>query len=486
MPPILNLTVDLIPISELNLNEFDLSTTEYLNDLGISTSPKRVKLLAMIYLGVLFCLGIHVEWKRLESTSNMMESTPTSILLKETENNDDNLNMMSKVGTDRVHNILTLGGSNTWGSKLEERRDAFPHVLNYLKQHKVTNRAIEASGSFYPSICIESFLKNSDDNNDDTEYDVILMEFSMSGFHNFDILIKRLQYRFPNAVFVYVHLYSLRAATTQEPAGSLIWKNKDLTLPGVAVQILFDEIGGYVYSLPSPSDPNSIKDFFTEEMTHLSEVGHFQVGEDLAKLLENVYIGTKEAHEFDNFDHQWGYGDECKNWFVSGKLPNEFKYHNAKMKHIDYKDPTDAPRKSKSRNVLEFHNAKAKAKPHSHSKSSATITMRHHLNIKEPVPVFFSFVVPANQNIKVAITMSDGISDKTVVLESTPSPHMVVEIQEVGLAKQGKNIVRIELLEDTQSFQLVGIAFYGFRFHRGLPMKRMHNTIIIDNADASL
>ena len=356
-------------------------------------------------------------------------------------------------------NILTLGGSVTWGADLESEEEAYPHIIYKLGNHKVTNKAIQASSSFYPSICLESLMKG-----DDTNYDIIVLEFSLGGFKNFDTLVKRLQYRYPHASLVYVHLYSLRNAVTSMN-GNIDWSHKELTVPGVAIQGLFHDIGGYIYSLPAPDDPSLALPLFTAEKSHLSVKGHRQVGEDLSKLIENFNFGTPAPHKHQHFENNWGYGDECTNWFISGHIPYNFR--GGRKKQISFQSPSGLNKIGNGGSVLEFK-----------EKGNNSITIRNNLKARGDVPVFFSYVIPAHEKFDVDITMNGS----TMTLQEKSAPFPRIEMAEVGMASAGLNPVNIKLKNGTEVFHLVGVAFYGFRYHQDLPMKKMHNTIEIKDA----
>lgn len=433
-----------------NINYGFAETADKITAYGINVKPKKLQFIFFSYLALLFCLG--ALWEHTNSAS--VPRDPSYQVNKLNKSND------------RPYNILTLGGSVTWGAKLENELAGYPHLINKLGNHKITNKAIETTSAFYPSICIESLMRG-----DNEEYDIIIFEFSLSGSRHLDMLVKRLQYRFPHAIFIYVHLYSLRAASVlNKKDDTMVWTNKELTEPGIGLQSLVKEIGGYIYNLPAPNDPREALPWFTPEMTHLSAQGHEQVAQDLTKLFNNVNVGTPVEHKHQSFDNKWGYGDECLNWFTSGKVP--FAYRGGIERKIPFRDPTDSKEITPAiRNVLEFKRME-----------SSSITVRNNLKTKTTVPVFFSYVLPAQTKLEVDIT----IGGKTMTLESRISPYTVVEITEVGEATDGMNMITINVKESTEVFQLVGVAFYGFRHHVGLPFKKMHNTIEFQDASQLL
>lgn len=117
---------------------------------------------------------------------------------------------------DRPIQILALGGSVTWGATLANRYDAYPWLLGKAFNNNlltldnsadftayVDNKAMRATGADYPSICLESIVSPT------KSYDIILFDFVMNGTNGFPLLIKRLRERYPKAILIYVHIWSL-------------------------------------------------------------------------------------------------------------------------------------------------------------------------------------------------------------------------------------------------------------------------------------
>jgi hypothetical protein len=117
---------------------------------------------------------------------------------------------------ERPIQILALGGSVTWGATLPNRYDAYPWLLgkafnsNLLTlgnavdfKAYVDNKAMRATGADYPSICLESIVSPT------KSYDIILFDFVMNGTNGFPLLIQRLRERYPKAILIYVHIWSL-------------------------------------------------------------------------------------------------------------------------------------------------------------------------------------------------------------------------------------------------------------------------------------
>ena len=62
----------------------------------------------------------------------------------------------SKVSKSRSIRILSLGGSITYGSKLESRQKSYPYGI--FKEAIVANIAMRATGPEYSSKCIQSMV----------------------------------------------------------------------------------------------------------------------------------------------------------------------------------------------------------------------------------------------------------------------------------------------------------------------------------------
>lgn len=61
-------------------------------------------------------------------------------------------------GTRAPLNILALGGSQTWGARLNNRHDAYPWLIGQPFPDHVDNLATRATGADYPSVCLESMI----------------------------------------------------------------------------------------------------------------------------------------------------------------------------------------------------------------------------------------------------------------------------------------------------------------------------------------
>mmetsp|Transcript_16658 Transcript_16658/g.20361 ORF Transcript_16658/g.20361 Transcript_16658/m.20361 type:complete len:495 (-) Transcript_16658:155-1639(-) len=221
---------------------------------------------------------------------------------------------------DRKLNVLTLGGSVTWGASIDDRNDAFPFLLHKNEKLLVTNLAIRATGSYYPAQCISSMLRDREEANVDSNFDVIIFEFSINGLHGFELLFKRLKERFPNALMIYIDLYSMRSGA---------WPSYD-------ERTVVKEGGGFVYRFPNKGDPTENFDFrnefintkddvpeevmnlYADDNHHLGVLGHALVEEKIVELMLNHGDFSTESPPLGS----WLGGDRCISWFEDGKIPD--------------------------------------------------------------------------------------------------------------------------------------------------------------------
>jgi hypothetical protein len=259
--------------------------------------------------------------------------------------------------------ILAFGGSVTWGATLENRHtQAYPWLLGGdLSVDYVDNEAMRATGADYPSLCLESIIhgaegssaspgtrKGDGSNGQDEQeknYDVILFDFVLNGTDGFPLLLERLSERFPEAIIVYVHIWSiLRMAKDKDTHQNAIqaqfdltrnwvWKSNDTfglghnTCPrevcsSQVMEQLVRDAGGYVWKMPLPETPSIAleKGWFSSDWHHLSAVGHEMVAtklltEVLSPIRDQIFKAPKALGSF-------GLGDQCYNWFQSGDLSN--------------------------------------------------------------------------------------------------------------------------------------------------------------------
>lgn len=303
-----------------------------------------MKALAPVFFCLILLASILSSSARLKRRVQVDVNSTLHIVNESTEDKSD--------GEEEGFNILTLGGSVTWGSKLESRRSAWPFQIETLGPHRVTNHALRATGSFYPALCLQSILEG-----DDTEYDVIALEFSINGAQAFDWLVKRLRSRYPYAIIIYVHLFTLKD-NIMDPLGKTpndrglignlekrsinwFWKKSRPDINKVAPQVIDAERYDmdYVY-FPIPDTPADAFKWYEMDAHHLNPVGHNIVAKSVLRLAESILPPEKS-----DIVGTWGLGDFCDNWFSDGEI--ELQYTGGKIESL----PGD---KYKDKYTLEF------------------------------------------------------------------------------------------------------------------------------------
>jgi len=209
----------------------------------------------------------------------------------------------------RALNILTLGGSITWGAQVT---DPYPTLLQF-EGHNVTNLAVRGHGSDYPARCIYSMLHDYRDGSKqfdpDESFDVVILEFSVNGMIHFDLLLRRLKDRYPDALFIYVDLNSL----INLPA----LRDSELTK-------IVDSVDGNFFSFPKPKsldNPNEMKFFerlYANDKHHLNDRGHSIVTSNVLQIISKANI--PDRHTLGS----WHGGDTCNSIFQTGRTLFDF------------------------------------------------------------------------------------------------------------------------------------------------------------------
>ena len=217
----------------------------------------------------------------------------------------------------RQLNILTLGGSVTWGAWLDDRKDAYPFRLQNEYGHKVLNLAIRGTGADYPAQCITSMMlkeSKNDDLDEDVPFDVIIFEFSINGLWGFPLLFERLQERYPDALFVYVDYFTLNGRGGFDSTDT---------------RKLIKDSGGKVYYFGNTGDATAEYNFreefdrvnpkddarqlFADDGHHASSLGHNLIATKLVDIIDQQDFPT------DPRLGSWLGGDKCTSWYDNGK-----------------------------------------------------------------------------------------------------------------------------------------------------------------------
>jgi hypothetical protein len=266
----------------------------------------------------------------------------------------------------RNKNILTLGGSTTWGSKLDSRFSAYPYLIPTLlgPTWRSYNLAVRATDASYASQCIESMIREGVKNAEDIEFDIILLEYSLNGLDGMPLLLQRLRRRFPKAIIIYVHLWSLRMSVDDAVTGAkprdelsrgLPFKEADVNINNMladptakwvwaplmkqdsediarSAEQQMNAVGGHIYQVPMPESLQITFDehWFGPDYHHLSSQGHAMVANHLAKMLrDESIVGSPKRFDIhgiplapDEGIGSWGEGDQCYSWYETGTHPD--------------------------------------------------------------------------------------------------------------------------------------------------------------------
>lgn len=226
-----------------------------------------------------------------------------------------------------LNNVLTFGGSTTWGAMLENRNDAFPSLLaREAFVGRSDNLAIRASSAVWPSQCLQSMV--SEQGTADLDYNVVLFEFSVNGLMGLHLLLQRIRNRYPRALLIYIDLYSNR-----RPGWSNCLNEKCRMNPSKqeVLEGLIGSFGGYTISLPRPKNPLKFDDilhYFANDMHHLGPEGHQWVAHEVLSLMS--LHGKSTIGKQGN----WFEGDVCGNWFDSGIISPHIQLQGGNMTHF--------------------------------------------------------------------------------------------------------------------------------------------------------
>jgi len=389
----------------------------------------------------------------------------------------------TQVADSKYHlNILALGGSVTWGAHLHQRNESYPYVIQKLYEQvlgndvdvTVDNMAIRATGSDYPSLCLQSMIDEANPNEPEKSYDLILLEFVLNGTDGFPQLLKRLRLRYPDAVIVFIELWSLMTMIHEEgtrkrvhhlgkdPNVKWTWRSRNAdresgkecgrevcSLSGI--KTLVANVGGYVYELVRPENPAFAienKWFSDRDWHHLSAVGHEVLAKDLLHALEGKQ--NNDMFKKEKRVGTWGMGDQCYNWFLSGKVAID--YEGAVMQNL-------------LANTF-FSNMTAKWTMQFDPISGGWIEFESQYSI--PVPVGLGYmsrkepdnypVVKVSMNGKDPVVVDPKINKVSWVF---PEAHVTVFAQ-LGLASPGRNRITIRPTElKSDPFRVVGVYLCG-------------------------
>jgi hypothetical protein len=371
----------------------------------------------------------------------------------------------------RPINILAFGGSVTWGATLEDRHLAYPWMLGTPYVDHVDNMAMRATGADYPSLCLESIIPDAANKN----YDVILFDFVMNGTDGFPLLLKRLRERFPDAIIMYVHIWSLvnlaiDPATGEnprqanyDPSRNWQWTSED-TFNGHGgasndcgreicsseeMERLVTDAGGYIWKMRLPETPLLAIDagWFSDDWHHMSATGHRMIAQEMLDILSTVKHDVFKEKRIGSF----GVGDQCYNWFQSGDIDVQYSGAHANdllaSNHANLGDPDF------KKVTLEFDPV-----------AGGSITFNSKFDISVPVGLaYMSITDPADYQV-VDVSVDGGAPvrvDPSINRSYMTSAHITV-FSQVGLARPGENTIQITPVDQRKNpFRVIGIYLCG-------------------------
>ncbi len=384
--------------------------------------------------------------------------------------------------------ILSLGGSVTHGVKLASKSLAYPFIISPSKSKSVVkNLACRATGSEYASRCLQSMINSNDV---DEKFDVILLEYSLNGIEQIDLLLRRLRDRYPSAIIIYIHLWSLRTLSEDKQTGEVLQdivmnRRENLSpqeLDQKFVQTMADEgrqwkwnefelgrskrrreeatnlmqrVNGFIWTLPLNDDPNSMKHWFASDTHHLNENGHAIVAEGIRNLLlqhsimtNSGWLNPHRSRLSTSSQGSWGRGDQCYIWFETGISPLDHK--GGKMKLF--------VRPDKHAHEISLEDGKSSISFENKSQWSLSLHLLHMIWLEDKYP-------------KAKVEMHHLESPNSDVSSTILSPMHerqgmrvwhITQLSEVGLAKPGWNSVMFEVLEKkAKPLRIVGLTMCG-------------------------
>jgi len=358
---------------------------------------------------------------------------------------------------------LTFGTSLTWGSVLKDRYKAYPWLLS----SNVTNLAMCASDSSYPSMCTQSMVQ-------DSTYDVIVIEYDRRRFEFLLNLVRRLRQRFPDATIVLTKMWSLMDVRVTAMDGKTEklreWLGKsgkpfmsndalnfvlssDVTFSwdkmiAIREPVMEEAEKKYdakIYSWDTESDmKNLIKSRFPlfADFVHLNESGHSAVAKELTTFLSEV-----QAKRSDRIG-TWGDGDVCYSWFHDGLIADDhrknFRFNNIQMNKFDEKNEKHALELKKKSTILHVYNP-----------------------FDGPRNLYLTYMATYPNRIYPKVVVRCGSKQLTIIdpIAKYDFPVHVQDTRNVGMVNPGRNSINIQVLKEENGtiaaeapFRLVGIV----------------------------
>ena len=363
---------------------------------------------------------------------------PETVGLRHNTTNNNELNNKNAISS-RQLNILSLGGSKTFGSGVDTT-ETFTYVLGqHLNAARADNLGIPATGSFHSSMCIQSMLRDYGHTNNveqDVIYDVVILEFSTnedivskSSKASLRLLVHRIRLRYPDALIIYVH--SSRFEFLKRIA--FLKRNKKANQRFSVIKRAIDEVGGVLYSLPIPKSADEvaiIEEWFQEDKHHFSAKGHYQIALDLGHIINERMIADWPR------DGTWGRGDRCYSWFLKkGEIPTEVKLSGGTMNQFRM-----------------FKGAYEVSQPN-------TAVIEFPVNEGSVVYMNYMTIGLVQQYPSVQITSTGGISTQVFKPMPITDNYHFTKLANLGRARSNKIVLSVTPIEEKGlPFRIVGVT----------------------------
>jgi hypothetical protein len=405
----------------------------------------------------------------------------------------------------RPLNILSFGTSQTFGTGLEDRRYAYPYLISPDAAH-VDNLALPATAADHPSLCLQSMIPDADEKN----YDLITFEYPSNQSDGIRLLVKRLRERYPKAIIMFTHVWHFigRARNDKgmtpgqvglDPTVQWVWKEGDTFSSGSAssndcprevcflhqMMDILDEADGVAYLMDSQPSPQEVLDqgWFGADWHHLKQKGHQNVAVGIANMLKEDQKLWDQAFLDNKPLGSWSLGDQCFNWYYSGKINAAKVQYDAGAKYVcqnQYQGTADCS--------LEID-----------PQQGGTVTFQS--DFDRPVPVAIGYLTRGFPDTFPTVTVRLNGEDPYTVnpdLDRTTrvnpnSGAVVTSYIQVGYAQPGaRNTLNIAPVEVTDlPFQLIGIYMCGAckefqNGHLGIGVLNMDNNGEIQRFDKNI
>jgi hypothetical protein len=396
--------------------------------------------------------------------------------------------------------FLFLGGSNTYGARIDNHFDAYPYRLDLPGYVDVA--ALNATGTWFYSLCLESLIERDfrgstrainlkPEDIDSTvilsekNYDIIVLEFAVNGFENLELLIKRLRQRYPHAVIILFELWTLASmlavsgeadkknvfAKTLRDADptDLVWNDKcsEAGCGRAHAEKIASAYGGFIYRLPrtfaTPADAVA-SGWYTEDWNHLTSRGHRAVANRLSSYLQRkeglVRMSYRENKRFGDY----GLGDQCYNWHHNGgNVSPEVQHTGFELNHLD-------------RNDASWKHVLSLVEP------IGTIVIQSHFDI--PVPLAMVYLTQSEGDSFPEIEVSVNNQPSARVDPNHTDSRMKFKMlrhSQIGFAVPGTNVIQFRQTGTTpiDQFSISGIILCGVCVGNGNNLGEGHTPVEI-------